>query len=208
MGVNVTILHIVMMTICYGLIWLPFINPIKIGKEDSWVGSLGISIFGILSFVLAVIIVMVLCNMRAPIAQVPFKYQLYAHIFISALFCVFISFSFTAKEKVKQIYHDEKSKQAGVIDMKMSMQTLMDTMELSRDLPDEIKVRLSAMSDSLRYISPNNTPQAARLEKDFVEKAQTLQFAIQNGYRLNANTIDNLIPLLELLLKNRKKLLL
>lgn len=205
-GENVTYLNIGVLSLLYVLCWIRFFIPLikKDEAAQSWVGSLGIKMAGIQFLIFCTILTMIGCNIGLPEHQLPFRYQLYIYIAIFAIFFLYMAFSEESSDKVKEVYIEEKAKEQGVKSMKSVMQNLIDAVDLCNDMPAEVKDHFRTINESLRFISPNITDEALRLEKNFCIVAESLYLAVENGYKLNADTINKSLPQLELYLKRRK----
>lgn len=209
-GTPITVLNASVLGLGYCILWSKaFFSLIKEKEEDqteSWVAMLGPRIIGFGAYMVIAIGIMFYCNHKAPDYQTPFRYQLFAQIALLALYLLFTSWALAAGERAEKVYAKEQTRKEGKVNMKLMLNNLNNTASLAADVPMDVKKRIADIHESIRFISPNPSYEAQRLEYDVYTFAQNIQLAIQSGYQMNAQNISKQLDILELTLKNRKAL--
>lgn len=211
LGADVAWLSAAMLALGFCLSCLPFftryIKPKEEEAAETWAGTLGVDMFGMSFYFVAVIIAIIACNINAPEQQVAFRYQLCIHLLLIMMFTAFISWRYVVADKVTEVYHKEQVRLDGKRTIKDSLLDLENAVALEPAVPQEVKQRISTLLGNARFITPNPSQRAVALEAKVAEMAEAVRDAVSAGYAMNAESIGRYLDVLELAMKNRKNLL-
>lgn len=199
---NILVLNIVVSSLIYGLffvdVFVPWIDLSD--KSQKKVGSLGLRWFFTWLYAIAVITVMLAGNLAY---EWSFALQIIVHCVLLFLLILGFVASFSASNKVQEVYQQETQKRSGINEMKNAMRNLKDKMSDTAGLPESFTNRINLLEDGLRFISPSNSEEAYSLEKDFSKIVGDISLAISN-YSMNEEAIMSNLKKLERINQNRK----
>ena len=73
------------------------------------------------------------------------------------------------------VFLKEQQTRSGLEEMKKSTQNVQRKLEQIKNTPDDIILKMTALQDNLRYLSPCNNPDAFELEANFLTQMKTTQ---------------------------------
>lgn len=171
-------------------------------RAQKQIGSLGIKWVVIGLYIVAATVAMF------ALAGHSFKLQLVVQIaLLISLMLGFVA-SFSAADKVSEVYAEQDSARRGVEKMRAAMEKINNSLMQCNDVPTVYKNKLSEIEENLRYLSPSNNLQAAEHEARFEhiandiaialpaygmneERLQALLLQLENAYRQRKNTYSN-----------------
>jgi hypothetical protein len=166
---DVLILNIIVSSIIYSLYFVDILIPLVDLKESSHkaIGSLGIRWLVTIAYTIAAITAMVILNMTVPAG---FYSQLLIHAILFFFLLLGLFSAFSASEKVKQVFINEKEILERINDMKKATKEVQLKMDQMREIPSEIIIRITSIQDNLRFISPSDNREAVELESTFINE--------------------------------------
>lgn len=199
---NVYYLDLIVSSVIYVLLFLNFARPMVNLKDESGsdVGALGINwtFSGWYAF-LAVV-----CMIALPYYELGFKYQLIAQAILLFFLVMGMVFSRESAGKVAEVHRNEKSLTAGIEQVRRGMRRVESTLAESAGVPPAVRQRLDRISESLRYISPSDNPEAAELEERMNEALADIDRALPEA-QLNLQLIEKRLNRIERCCEDRKK---
>jgi len=167
-------LNIVVSTIIYALYFIDIIFPmVNFGdKSHKTIGSLGIRWFITILYSLAAVCAMIMMNIVHPTG---IQTQLIIHAILLFMLSMGIFSSISSSEKVMDVFLKEQQTRSGLEEMKKSTQNVQRKLEQIKNTPDDIILKMTALQDNLRYLSPCNNPDAFELEANFLTQMKTTQ---------------------------------
>jgi hypothetical protein len=202
---NILVLNIVVSSLIYGLFFVDVLVPwIDLGdKSQKKVGSLGLRWFFTWLYAIAAIAVMLAGNLAY---EWSFALQIIIHCVLLFLLILGFVASFTASDKVVEVYKQEIQNRNGITEMKKTMVNLKDKINDTANLPENFIQRINSLEENLRFISPSDNSEAHELERAFVDTINSINIALTN-YSLNKQQIENNLKKCERLYQNRKNIL-
>ena len=210
---NVLVLNIIVCTlayICSGW-WLIFKWDRSEDKAETWVGTLGVNLWGFGIYSVLSIIALFAMNLHATVDSfsdtypVEFKYQLLVQ---GALFMFLILtrfFSHTVAGQVEKVHKKEQALVSGLDEMKAATRRLQDAAFLCETMDPSLRSMLDDIQLNIRYLSPVKSREAHEIEDDYVSKVNALITAFIN-YKMNEDSIAKQLGILKHLVDNRKKI--
>jgi uncharacterized protein YacL len=199
---NILVLNIVVSSLVYGLFFCNF--------RDSWidltdktqkqVGAIGISWFAIGFYSFVAIAFMLVANLEYDLS---FTFQLIVHCVLLFFLCLWLLLSRHSADKVAEVYHEQTANRSGILEMKTAMRNLKDKISDTAGLPDNFVKKITALEESLRFISPANSNEAYDLERQFVGIINDISYAISD-FSMNETAIENNLKKVERIYQNRK----
>jgi hypothetical protein len=202
---NIFLLNILVCSIIYFLFFIVYRMPwidLKDIKQKQ-IGSIGIcwtiiSIYTILS-----LLTIYVCNYYY---REEFSKQLILQCVLLFFLLLFFFLSNRAKEKVGEVYEEEKNNCNNIIKMKKSIVILQDNISNIKDtLPKDFINRIDILEEKLRYLSPTNNKEAHEKENDFIELIEGINLKLSN-YSLNRDDIEKDLSKCEHIYQNRKQI--
>lgn len=194
------------------LVFISFCCPLLVkwdkseDKIGTWVGTLGLNIWAYTVYGVLAILAIILMNMTGAMeitGPVPFKYQFLVHAGL-LLFLIFTRFGSSAiAEQVENVYKKEESLKAGREDMKSALRRLQDAVFVCDAAAPDVRQKIDALQEDLRFLSPANNREAQELEQEFVEKVNALIPAFIN-YKMNEDSIIKQVSVLKYTVDKRK----
>ena len=210
---NVLALNIIVCTlalICSG--WWLFVRWDRSeDRVETWVGTLGVNLWGFSIYSTLSIIAMFVMNLHATVDTfsdtypVEFKYQLLVQgaLFIFLVLTRF--FSHTVAGQVEKVQTKEQALVSGLDEMKAATRRLQDTVFMCENMDPSLRSILDDIQLNLRYLSPVKSREAHEIENEFVSKVNALIPAFIN-YKMNEDSIAKQLGILKHLVDNRKKI--
>ncbi len=165
---DILVLNIVVSVLVYALFfvlvlvpWIDWNN-----KSHKQVGSLGVRWVATWMYAIGVIATIVVCNM---VSDVSFFTQLIIQGILLLLVILGFAGLLNASDSVEEVYQKEKVERQGLQLMREAMSGLKDKATLSSTCPNHITDRINELEESLRYLSPSNSPETPLLEEEFVD---------------------------------------
>lgn len=210
---NVLVLNIIVCTlayICSG--WWLFVRWDRSeDKVETWVGTLGVNLWGFGVYSTLAIIALFVMNLHATVDNfsdtypVEFKYQLLVQ---GALFMFLILtrfFSHTVAGQVENVHVKETALVSGLDEMKSATRRLQDAAFMCENMDPSLRSILNDIQLNLRYLSPVKSSEAHEIESEYVAKVNALIPAFIN-YKMNEDSIAKQLGILKHLVDNRKKI--
>lgn len=199
---NILVLNIVVSSLIYGLFFVDVLMPwINLGDtSQKKAGSLGVRWFFTWLYAITAIAVMLIGNLTY---EWSLTLQMIIHSVLFFLLILGFIASFSASEKVQEVYQQEMKNRNGIDEMKTAMRNLKDKMSDTTGLPESFTNRINSLEEGLRFISPSNKEEAYGLEKSFSKIVIDISFAISN-YSMNEEVIESNLKKLERINQNRK----
>lgn len=174
--VEILTLNIVVTSIVYGLFFMDILIPWVDFKSRSQktIGSIGIRWFYSILYGALAIGGMVVFNKIPPLE---FTLQLLIQGILFFILLLGFYLSFTASEKVEQIYVEEKQLRDQIDGMKAITKELQLKIDAMQDIPSEIVLRINELQDNLRFLSPCNDRVAVELEQQFINEMRALDLS-------------------------------
>lgn len=170
-------------------------------KSKSRIGSIGLR--WVATWIYAILaITAVMCN---KIYNIEFSVQLILHGILLLILTLGISGALHASDKVVTVHNKETVVQMGITEMRRAFSELKQAVYKSSDISQEIQKRIEYIEEELTYISPCNNPEAATLEKQFLE----IMHDVCHNINKCSNSSDRFISSLEKashILKSRKSI--
>jgi hypothetical protein len=201
---NILVLNIIVSSLIYGLLFIDILVPwIDFGdKSQKKVGSIGLRWFFTWFYAILAIAVMFACNVAY---DCPFKSQIIIHCVLIFLLLLGFIAVIHSSDKVRDVYQQETFNRNGIIELKKAVTNLKDKMSDLSGLPENFIGRIHSLEDSLRFISPSNSPEAHHLEQQFITIINDIAFAVSN-FSMNEERIENNLKKCERIYQNRKQI--
>lgn len=132
-----------------------------------------------------------------------FKWQLLIQLGLLFLFIVAIYVSAVTNAHSGQVFRQEETIREGKDSIRIEIQDLMYKADMTKGVPEEVKVRIHSVGDEVRYLSPNGSSEARRLDDEIVEDIRMLGYALTD-YRMNSRQVSDLLDTLEQDFRRRK----
>ena len=179
-------------------------------KVGTWVGTLGVNLWGFGVYAVLALFAMILMNFcpGADISDsypVAFKYQLLVQGALFAFLVLTRFFASAVAEQVEDVYNKEQAVLSGLDEMKSATRRLQDAAFMCENMDPSLRTMLDDIQQDLRYLSPVKSSEARDLENDFVSKVNNLIPAFVN-YKMNEDQIARQLGLLKHIIENRKKI--
>lgn len=179
-------------------------------KVGTWVGTLGVNLWGFGVYAVLALFAMILMNFcpGADITDsypVAFKYQLLVQGALFAFLVLTRFFGSAVAEQVENVYNKEQAVLSGLDEMKSATRRLQDAAFMCENMDPSLRTMLDDIQQDLRYLSPVKSSEARDLENDFVSKVNNLIPAFVN-YKMNEDQIARQLGLLKHIIENRKKI--
>ncbi len=171
---NILVLNIIVSSIIY-LLWfvekfIPMIN-LK-DKTQKGVGSLGLKWVFTFLYAVSAIGVMVVFNTIRPIDV---NAQIIFHGILFFLLLVGLYFVFYSSQKAGEVFGEEAGNRSRLDEIKTSTKEVKLKLDQMENIPSDITVRMTALFENLRFISPSNNREAITLEASFLRDIKVLQ---------------------------------
>lgn len=191
-------LNLIVAMIAYGLFFGNLFLGNTLSKNDNHkVGSMGLKWMALTSYPIAAVLVMIL------LASATFVLQLMVQIaLLLILAAVFISV-FAIDNQVQGVAKEQMAAINGVQIMKNAMSSLHDTIIEHPEVPGTYQQKLDEISQSLKFISPSDNPQAVDIESRFADTAMEIQVGIP-AFHMNRERLEIALARLERLAIQRK----
>lgn len=173
--------------------WVRFDDPAK-----RTIGSLGIRWTAIFFYALASIGAIVLMNYL----EARFSTQCIVHSVLLLGLILMMAGVLTTTSVTARVYAEEQAARNELKQHKEAVQQLKLKL-MTLNLPAEVKSRIAAWEESLRYIAPSKSAEAHDLEQQLTDNVESLTRMLSN-YELNADRIERALTTLEELYKIRK----
>ncbi|MBP5771460.1 MAG: hypothetical protein J6W75_08890 [Bacteroidaceae bacterium] len=186
----------VVLTQLFMLLIFPMVNLKK--KAHQEVGMMGIHYFSLLMCCLASICYMAL----GIIYEIPFLFQLLGQLLLLFLLLMGRTSTLFSGEKVVQVYERERATMKGKDALKKFMADLMSDVSGAGLAPAQAE-RLSALQESVRYLTPSLESEALELDEKIRQTAADVRTML-NDISSNSDRIEASIGRLEQLMARRK----
>lgn len=173
----------------YAFTALPFFLPfIPEGTRfHSWVGTLGIRIWGTSAYFIATCLIIVCCNIYFP--HVRFAFQFSLHLVALAVMLLSMHFSDVTQTQVENVAAAEQQLTSTVDELRSHFADLSYAVSTSNKLSPEITRRMKNLCDEARYLTPIGNGEALGLEHEIVLKIEKLMSSLNsNGTDTNFET--------------------
>lgn len=210
---NVVVLNIIVCTlacVCSG--WWLFVKWDR--SEDTigtWVGTLGVNIWGFSTYSTLSITALFVMNLHSTVDTfsdtypVEFKYQLLVQGTLFMFLVISRFFSYTVAGQIENVHTKEQALVAGLDEMKAATRRLQDAAFMCEQMDPSLRSMLDDIQLNLRYLSPVKSSEAREIENDYVSRVNALIPAFIN-YKMNEESIARQLGLLKHLVDNRKKI--
>lgn len=196
-------LDLIVSSVIYLLLFTNIARPMVDLKDPTQheVGTLGISWSVIGWYSLLALGCMVVLQYN----EFAFKYQVIAQaILLFFLVLGFVTSRHTG-QKVAEVYYQEKAMLGGLDSVRRQMRNVQDVLAETNGVPADVRQRLDRISESLRYLTPSNNPEAAELEQKLVDNLADVERALDNA-ELNRELLTSRLSRIERACENRKAL--
>ncbi len=173
--------------------WVRFDDPAK-----RTIGSLGIRWTAIFLYAVASICAVLLMNHL----EARFSTQCIVHSVLILGLILMMAGVLTTNSVTARVYAEEQAARNELQQLKRAVLQLK-TKLMTLNLPAEVKSRIAAWEESLRYIAPSQSAEAHDLEQQLIDKVESLTRMLPN-YELNADRVEMTLTTLEELYKIRK----
>ena len=199
---NIFILNLVVSSLIYCLMFfdvlIPWIAPgDRSGKR---LGSMGIRWVFTGIYTVAAIALMLLANL---VFEWEFQIQLIAHCALAFVLLLSIVGLMHASDKISSVYAEQQEQRRGLDSIKMAVSALSDKAALEPGLPEIYREKVALIEESVRFISPSDSPEAAELESRIEETVRELTACLHDSATYSGR-LDQLILKVERQLQKRK----
>jgi hypothetical protein len=171
---NILALNIIVSSIIYLLLFVEKLVPMVDLKDKAYkgVGSLGLKWFFTILYASSAIWVMVRFNTVKPIDV---NGQMIIHGILFFLLLVGLYFVFYASQKVGEVFIEETGIRSRIDEMKRATREIKLKADLTNNFPSDLNIRVTALLENLRFISPINDREAMKLEDEYLKEIKDLQ---------------------------------
>lgn len=129
-----------------------------------------------------------------------------SQLIITFVFLIYIYFACATDSHIASVNKMEKVKRSGVDELRTKTEKLKIRSEILPSDYEDIKAKISKLSDDMRYLSPSDNDEAIRLENELISRIDGL---IQDPIFVSTDNIgmeatQKRIVEIELLIKERK----
>jgi len=197
-------LDVIVSSVIYTLFFIDLIFPLInfADKSQKAVGSIGLRWFFTIIYAIIAILAMFFLQNVKPIEA---NSQIIIQCILFFLLLIGLFFSVSSSAKVKEVYLEEKQNRNRIDDMKKGTKEMQLKLDQMKTIPAGIIVKVKALQDDLRYISPSNNQAAIDLENSFVHEIKAALNSLIDS-PLNYDKITELILNCERVLKERKQI--
>lgn len=187
----------------YAFTALPFFLPfIPDGTRfHSWVGTLGIRIWGTSAYFIATCLIIVCCNLYVP--HVKFAFQFSLHLIALIVMLLSLHFSDVTQTHVENVAMEEQQLASTVDGLRSRFKELAYATSLSTSLSPEVRGRLMNLCEEARFLTPIRKGEALLLENELNNKVNMLIVSVSSkGTDIN---LGNTLKETELLMQRRRQ---
>lgn len=201
MPTSVLVLDIIVSTIIYFSFFGNVFTPLVDFKDRSQrkVGVLGVRWTTIWIYAILAIAVMVV-GFFVPLS---FTIQILAQLLLLFILIMGIVSSISVAEKTADVYQSENLRRNSLEEVKRVMRQLSASANMS-NAPDDVRQRIDALTDAVRYLSPSDSQEALAAENYIRSIASELAMSLRTDS--NSEYVLQLLSQCETSLQERKKL--
>ena len=101
--------------------------------------------------------------------------QMIIHGILFFLLLVGLYFVFYASQKVGEVFIEETGIRSRIDEMKRATREIKLKADLTKNFPSDINIKVTALLENLRFISPSNDGEAMNLEVRYLKEIRDLQ---------------------------------
>lgn len=197
---NIFVLNIIVSLVAYVVIFVDMLIPwanVK-DKTQSRIGNSGVRWFVQYGYSITAIILLVVSNLLLW----PFTLSLLVQCALAVLLLLGLAVAKASSAKIVKVSQME----AVNINCVQLMRDKQDSvLEAAYDAaaPQDVINQIKSLGDALRYISPSNSQESRKVERDIIELFAAMK-PMFNNYEINKERIDANIVKAERLIKKRK----